>query len=72
MTTWTLCSIPEVGREGGEVWWVLRPLGDRCRLNLGMPALVGSPPFAEIRVDRFEMEDVPRTHGTMDREVATK
>jgi hypothetical protein len=72
VTTWTLCSIPEVGRAGGEVYRVLRPLGDRCRLNLGVPALVGSPPFAEIRVDRFEVERMPRAHGMMDRGAATK
>ena len=71
MTTWTRCSISEVGRAVGEVYWMLRPPGDRCRLDIDVSALAGSRPFAEIRVDRFEMERVPWTHGTMDRRVAT-
>jgi SAM-dependent methyltransferase len=102
VSTWTLCSIPEVGRALGEVYRVLRPggrfiflehglgidpsvqkwqrrlnpiqrlLGDGCRLDLDVPALVASQPFTDIRVDRFETEGVPRTHGTMYRGVATK
>jgi SAM-dependent methyltransferase len=51
---------------------IQRLLGDGCRLDLDVPALVGSRPFADIRVDRFEIEGVPRTHGTMYRGVATK
>jgi hypothetical protein len=102
VSTWTLCSIPEVGWALGEVYQVLRPgvrfvfpehglgieprvqrwqrrlnpiqrlLGDGCRLDLDVPALVGSQPFGNIQVDRFEWEGVPRTHGTMYRGVATK
>jgi ubiquinone/menaquinone biosynthesis C-methylase UbiE len=102
VSTWTLCSIPEVGRAIGEVYRVLRPggrfvflehglgiepkirrwqrrlnpiqrfLGDGCRLDLDVPAIVGSQPFNDVRVERFEMERVPRTHGTMYRGVATK
>ena len=102
VSTWTLCSIPEVGRALGEVYRVLRPVGrfvflehglsddDRvrrwqrrlnplqrvlgggCRLDLDVPALVAGQPFADLRVERFEMERVPRTHGTMYRGVATK
>ena len=102
VSTWTLCSIAEVGRAIGEVYRVLRPggrfiflehglgldpktqrwqrrfnpfqrlLGDGCRLDLDVPAIVGCQPFANIRVERFEMERVPRTHGTMFRGVAVK
>jgi SAM-dependent methyltransferase len=102
VSTWALCSIPQVGRAIGEVYRVLRPggrfiflehglgidskvqrwqrrlnpiqrlLGDGCRLDLDVPAIVGSQPFADIKFDRFEMERVPRTHGTMDRGVAVK
>lgn len=102
VSTWTLCSIPEVRRAISEVYRVLRPgarfiflehglgiepkiqrwqrrlnpiqglLGDGCRLDLDVPTLIGSQPFADIRFDRFEMERVPRTHGTMYRGVAVK
>lgn len=102
VSTWTLCSIPEIGRALAEVYRVLRPggrfvflehglsddptvrrwqrrlnplqrlVGDGCRLDLDVPALVGSQPFADINVERFLMEKVPRTHGTMYRGVATK
>ena len=102
VSTWTMCSIPDVGRALAEVHRVLRPggrfvflehglsdepaiqkwqrrlnpiqrvLGDGCRLDLNVPALVGSQPFTGLKVDRFEMERMPRTHGTMYRGVATK
>ena len=51
---------------------IQRILGDGCRLDLDVPALVGSRPFADLHVERFEMERVPRTHGTMYRGVATR
>jgi hypothetical protein len=34
--------------------------------------LVAAKPFADLKVRRFEMEWVPRTHGTMYRGAATK
>jgi ubiquinone/menaquinone biosynthesis C-methylase UbiE len=102
VSTWTMCSIPEVGRVLGEIHRVLRPggrfvflehglsgdariqawqrrlnplqrvLGGGCRLDLDVGAVVRSQPFRGVTVDRFEMERVPRTHGTMYRGVATK
>jgi hypothetical protein len=51
---------------------VQRVPGDGCRLDLDLPVLVVGPPFVDIRVDQFEMERVPRTHGTMYRGVAVK
>ena len=51
---------------------IQRLLGDGCRLDLDVPALVASQSFADIRVERFEMEGVPRTHGTMYRGVAVR
>ena len=102
VSTWTLCSIPEVGRALAEVYRVLksggrfvflehglsgdpgvqrwqrrlnpiqRVLGDGCRLDLDVGAVVRSQPYRDVAVERFDMERVPRTHGTMYRGVATK
>lgn len=56
-------------RRLNPIQWML---GDGCRLDLDVPALVGSRPFADRHVERFEMERVPRTHGTMYRGRAVK
>lgn len=47
-------------------------IADGCRLDLDVPAVVASQPFDKIDVDRFELERVPRTHGTLYRGQATK
>jgi ubiquinone/menaquinone biosynthesis C-methylase UbiE len=102
VSTWTLCSIPEVSRAMREVYRVLKPggrfvflehglsdepkiqrwqrrlnwiqkrVGDGCRLDLDVEAVVGGQPFRELKLDRFLLERTPRTHGTMYRGVATK
>jgi hypothetical protein len=51
---------------------IQRRLGDGCRLDIDAPTVVGRRPFADIRVDRFEMDGGPRTHGTMYRGVAVR
>ena len=51
---------------------IQRIVGDGCRLDLDVPALISGGDFADLRVERFEMEGVPRTHGTMYRGVATR
>ena len=102
VSTWTMCSIPEVGSALGEVYRVLRPggrlvflehglsedpevqkwqrrlnpielvLADGCRLDLDIEAVVRGQPFGQVQVERFEMDGLPKTHGTMFRGSAVK
>ena len=102
VSTWTLCSIPEVEQALSEVYRVLRPggrfvflehglsedpgvrvwqrrlnpiqrrLGDGCRLDLDVEAVVRGQPFADVKIERFVMERSPRTYGTMYRGAAVR
>ncbi len=42
-------------------------LGDGCRLGLDVEAVVRGQPSGRVEVEQFEMENSPRTHGTMHR-----
>jgi ubiquinone/menaquinone biosynthesis C-methylase UbiE len=102
VSTWTLCSIPDVAKAIGEIHRVLRPggrfvfiehglsadpsvqrwqrrlnpiqrrMGGGCRLDLDVEAAVRSSPFREVAIERFEMEQKPRTYGTTYRGAAVK
>jgi ubiquinone/menaquinone biosynthesis C-methylase UbiE len=67
-----LSDDPKVQKWQRRLNPIQRLVGDGCRLDLDVPALVVSEPFADIKVERFLMEDVPRTHRTMYRGVATR
>jgi SAM-dependent methyltransferase len=51
---------------------VRRPIGDGCRLDLDVEVVVREQPFGGLGVEQSVMNGVPRTHGTMYRDVATK
>jgi SAM-dependent methyltransferase len=51
---------------------IQRRLGDGCRLDLDVEGVVRSQPFADVRVERFVIDRMPRTHGTMFRGMAVK
>ncbi len=102
VSTWTMCSIPQVGRALDEIHRVLRPggrlvflehglsgnphvrkwqrrlnpieglLADGCRLDLDIEAVIQSAPFRKVEAERFEIKNLPRTHGTMYRGSATR
>jgi SAM-dependent methyltransferase len=49
-----------------------RRIGDGCRLDLDVDAVVRRQPFAEVQLERFVMDRMPRTHGTVYRGTAIK
>jgi ubiquinone/menaquinone biosynthesis C-methylase UbiE len=49
-----------------------KALADGCRLDLDIDALITGQPFESVNLERFLMDRMPRTHGTMYRGVAVK
>ena len=47
-------------------------LGDGCRLDRDVRALVAAQPFRSVEGDEFYLERTPRTHGYLYRGVTTK
>ncbi len=102
VSTWTLCSIPDVTQAVSEVHRVLRPggqfvfvehglsddprvqrwqrrlnpiqrlIGDGCRLDLDVNAVIRGQPFRNVALERFLFDKTPRTHGSMYRGIAVK
>jgi SAM-dependent methyltransferase len=52
--------------------WLGARLGDGCRLDRDIGALVAAQPFAAVVADEFYLGGVPRTHGYLYRGTATK
>jgi ubiquinone/menaquinone biosynthesis C-methylase UbiE len=63
---------PEVQAWQRRLNWLEVRLGDGCRLDRNMRALVASQPFAALEMEEFYIEMAPRTHGYLYRGVATK
>jgi ubiquinone/menaquinone biosynthesis C-methylase UbiE len=54
---------PRVRKWQRRLNWLEMRLGGGCRLDRDIRGLVASVPFAEIEIDEFYLERVPRTHG---------
>ena len=102
VSTFTLCSVEDVGQSLREVYRVLKPggrffvlehglspdpgvqrwqrrlnwlesrLGDGCRLDRDVAALIAHEPFPMVEMTSFYVPGVPRTHGYLYRGMATK
>jgi ubiquinone/menaquinone biosynthesis C-methylase UbiE len=49
-----------------------RVLANGCRLDQDVEAVVRGKPFSQVQLERFEMDGLPKTHGTMYRGSAVK
>jgi SAM-dependent methyltransferase len=67
-----------LGDDAGVQRWqhrltpLQRRVGDGCRLDLDIEALVRTGPFSDVRVERFLLERTPRIVGSMYRGVAMR
>jgi ubiquinone/menaquinone biosynthesis C-methylase UbiE len=67
-----LSADPGVQKWQRRLNWLSRLLGDGCHLDRNIQALVGAQPFGRVDGEQFELREVPRTHGTLYRGVATR
>jgi ubiquinone/menaquinone biosynthesis C-methylase UbiE len=51
---------------------IQRLISDGCRLDVDIEAIVRGKPFAEVQVERFVMDRMLQTHGTMYRGIGVK
>jgi ubiquinone/menaquinone biosynthesis C-methylase UbiE len=51
---------------------IQRAIADGCRLDLDVEAVITGQPFGRVDVERFVMDRMPKTHGTIYRGVAFK
>jgi ubiquinone/menaquinone biosynthesis C-methylase UbiE len=67
-----------LGDDAGVQRWqrrltpIQRRIGDGCRLDVDIEALVRSASFSEVRIDRFLLEGTPRIVGSLHRGAAIK
>ncbi len=54
---------PKVQKWQHRLNWLQKLVGDGCRLNRDIPALIAEQPFRSIECERFYLERTPRTHG---------
>ncbi len=52
--------------------WLQQRIGDGCRLDRDMQAIVRSQPFSAVEIEQLYLERTPKTHGYMSRGLARK
>lgn len=63
---------PKVRKWQSRLNWLQSKVGDGCRLDLDVRALLETQPYDSIETENFYMEQTPRTHGYMYSGVAVK
>jgi ubiquinone/menaquinone biosynthesis C-methylase UbiE len=63
---------PQVAKRQLRWNWLQRRLGDGCRLDQDVRAVLRAQPFQSVEVDNFYLEKTPKTHGYMYQGVAVK
>ena len=63
---------PSVQRWQRRLNWLQQRIGDGCRLDRDIQALVRNQPLASVECEQFYMEHMPKTHGYMYRGVGRK
>jgi ubiquinone/menaquinone biosynthesis C-methylase UbiE len=67
-----LSDEPRVQRWQRRLNPIQQWVGAGCRLDLDVESAVRAQPFDEVKIDRFLLEQAPRTHGTMYHGIAVK
>jgi SAM-dependent methyltransferase len=67
-----LSDDPNVQRWQRRLNPLQRLIGDGCRLDVDVEAVIRGEPFRDVTLDRFLLENTPKTHGSMYRGVAVK
>jgi len=70
---WVFPSLCDLAMKDAELSALLqRLLGDGCRLDVDIEAVVRAPRFADVVVERFVLDRLPRVFGSMYRGTAVR
>ena len=67
-----LCPEASVRKWQGRLNWLQMRLGDGCRLDRDIRALIGAQPFSSVEISNSYLDRTPRTHGYLYRGIAMK
>jgi ubiquinone/menaquinone biosynthesis C-methylase UbiE len=63
---------PRIQKWQRRLNWLQMRLGDGCRLDREIGALVRAQPFATVETENFYLEKSPKTHGYLYKGIATR